>query len=286
MGAMGMADTVEKKELSSGEIFSLAAQWFLIAAFSFLFVALFHQFLAGGISYGIGYQTHIHIAKVESLPHYDSYWSTGRVLALYAFPGLFLLLVSIVLLNSLLLGSNTVTIGKWIRFWIMVFCVLMTTTLMSISFFNTLDPQNTLFQGCAVLVYWFRSSVFGATLFILVSGAINLIFGFVSARVLFDLMPILIKKRGKSARTKLLASFYYPVLAIFPLVILISFPHYWFFFVVMLFHAVLWLPGLYFIDPSTLRRGEIMISASNNYMAYTLLGAIIVISVLIRIFLS
>ena len=280
-----MNNILKKAELSSDALFSIAAKWFFIAAISFIFVMLFHQFLVGGLSRFLGYETHIHFAKVESLPHYDAYWSTGRVLILYALPGMFIFLISIVLLNYLYFGGTAVTIGKWIAFWVMVFCVLVPTTLLSISFFYTFDPANTLFQGFAVLVYWFRSSVLTCVLFIILSWGINLVFGFICAHILFDMMPILIRKRGKAPRVKLLASFYYPIIIIFILSAVISIPHGFAFFIAMFLHAVLWLPGFYFINPTVQSEGELKMAILKPYYIFGFLIIIVLLAIIIRTFL-
>jgi hypothetical protein len=283
-----MAEQVKitiKKELTSNEIFSHATKWFFTATFSFVIVVLFHQFLLGGISHILGYQTHIKIGKVESLPHYDVYWSSNRVLLLYAFPGFLLLVLSGILLINMLFGDSTVTLGRWLRFWLMVFCVLMSTTLMTISFFYTLDPANTLFQGFAVLVYWYRMGLVGSITLILLASALNLLFGFLMAPVLFDLMPILIRKRGKSPRSKVMASFFYPIFFIFPIAIAISFPHYHSIFLVMFFLSCLWMPGFYLMNPGTLKRADVMVKPSSPYYVFLFIAITAIIIALIRTYL-
>ena len=272
--------------LSYSDIKSQAAKWYLTAALAFLVVVLLHQFLLGAISYDLGYETHIHISRVDSLPHTSIAWSTDTVAALYIFPCILLLLASFIVLMKLFYGDQAVTVKRWFLFWFMVFSVLMASALMSISFLYKLDATESLFQGFAVFVSWIGSGLMAPLLIFLVSSSINLLFGFYSARILFNLMPILIRKRGKPARVKVMAAFFYPVFALFLFAMLLTFPKYHYFFVVMFMHTALWFPGLFFINPTTLPRSNLKMAVSKNYDLYILVTVVTLIAILIQVFLT
>ena len=233
----------------------------------------------------LGYDTHIHFGKVESMPHDVKFWNGNRVLILYLMPPLVFLFISIFLLGGLLYGRQTVNGWRWFRFWFMVFSVLLSTTLMTLSLFSVFTTKGSLFQGFSVVCYWYGLPLICPIILIILSGVINFGLGFLCAPVLLHLAPEDSAKEWKKRPSRVvLYSFILPVAALFFLALVLSFPGYCLFFDVLFVHACLWLPGLFTASTASLRDRRSSTRTIKPELNYLMAGITLVFVVLIRIF--
>jgi hypothetical protein len=286
-----MSDEIKteyKQDSFSKESFQQSINWFFCAALAFMIVIMLHQFFVGSISYILGYVTKVHFGKIESLPHYDVYWNSTRVVAMYAIPTFLLLLLAGVCIASCLFGSQGVNIWMWLRFWIMVFSLLLGTTLMTLALCSTLSVSGSLYQGFGVIVHWFDLHIFWSILLITLAIALNFGFGLASSAIIMYLAPsdFMIKKGKKHPQKIVLNSFIYTMIFVFLIALAFSVPSYWQFFFVMFFLSLFWLPGLFIISNDTLRkrasRGEVFESRVNYFLVITTLVLIGIIFLFFR----
>ena len=276
------------KYLFSKKAFKGLLNWLFIGVLSFIAVVLLHQLTIGAISLALGYETHIHFGKVDSFPQVNRFWSGTRVLALYALPSVGLIMASAFMLIALLFAPKGDINWRWVAFWLMIVAVLLGTTLMSISLISELIVNGSLFQGFAVVTRWFGLSIYWSIALLILSGVINIAFGFLCSEVLLNLAPsdFIIRDERNSPRTVVINTFVYPMLLLFPVAIALSYPGHFFFFVVMFFHACLWLPGLLNISETSLRkrrsRGKNVALHSNYLLCALAIAGIIVV----RLFFS
>jgi hypothetical protein len=262
--------------------------WYFIAALAFIGVVLFHQFMVGTVSYLLGYQTHIHFGKVDSLPAINRFWSSTRVLALYALPSALLLFLSLFILLALLFAPKNEIEWRWTAFWVMVFSALMGTTELSISLISALTSKGSLYQGYAVITSWFGLSLTWSIGFIILSGLINISFGFICSPALLDLAPpdFIVKKISNTHREIVLNTFVYPILLLVPIAALLSYPGYLSFFAVMFFHACLWFPGLFSESKASVNKRRSRGKSLESHSNYLLVGLTVLLVIIIRIFFS
>jgi hypothetical protein len=262
--------------------------WFFFAAIAFISVMLIYQLFVAGISVILGYETHVHIGKVDSLPHTIDHWSSNRVLLLYVFPPLFLLVVGLSMMAVLLFGSPKVNYWTWFRFWFMVFSILFASTLMSLSFYSWTQVTRSLFQGFAVLIRWFGLTYIWAVLSVAFSIILNFSLGFAAS---FVLIPIargnFIVRRGKRyAREIILTSFACTIISVFLIAIILGYPGNAKLFLIMFSHSILWIPGLLNISNEAMRRRKGMKTQNPQPPSlYLQIGILVVLIVLIRVFL-
>ena len=276
------------KYLFSKKAFHGLLNWLFIGVLSFISVVLLYQLEVGSVSCALGYETHIRFGKVDSFPQFNRCWSGTRVLALYAIPSLLLVLFSVFILIALLFAPKGNINRRWIAFWTMIVSALLGTTLMSISLISALSVNGSLFQGFAVVTRWFGLSLYWSIGFLILSGVINIAFGFLCSEVLLNLAPpdFIIRDEKNSPRAVVLNTFVYPMLILFPVAIVLSYPGHLSFFVVMLFHACLWLPGLFNISETSLRKRRSRGKNVTLHSNYLLCGLALVLIIVVRLFFS
>ena len=285
---MSDAEINIKKYTYSSDAFQLLVKWFLLSTLAFIAVVLFHQLLVASMSYVLGYETRIHFGKVESLPHLTEYWGSNRVLLLYAFPAVLLLTISGLLMAGFWFGPQKVSSWTWFKFWLMVFSLLLATTLMSLSLFSMLAVKGGLFQGFAVVTHWYGMSFFWTMIFVILSIILNFSFGFLSSSVLLYLAPadFMIKEGKRHPQKIVLNAYVYTLLLLYPIAIALSFPRYWSFFSIMFIYACLWLPGLFNISNDSLRKRQARKENLESYSNYLLMGLALALIIVIRILLG
>ena len=262
--------------------------WFFFAALAFMSVMVLYQTFVAGISVVLGYETHIHIGKVDSLPHSIDYWSNTRVLLLYFFPPMFLLAVGLSMMAVLLFGSPKVNYWTWYRFWFMLFCILFASTLMSLSFYSWTQVTRSLFQGFAVIVRWYGLTYIWSVLSVAFSIILNFSIAFAGSYIL---IPIargdFMTRRGKRHRREIvMTSFISTLLCVFVISVIIGYPGNVKLFTIMFSHSILWIPGLLNISDEAMRRRKGM-KTQNPAMPslYLQIGILAVLIILIRLFL-
>jgi len=276
-----------KQYTFSKEAFQLYLKWLCFAALAFIAVVVLNELLIGTISYALGYVTHVFFGRVESSPHYNVYWNNIRVLALYAFPPLFILLVAIILVGIVAFGPLAMNTATWFRFWFMFFSMLLSTTLLTLTLFSTMTANSSLFQGFAILTYWFGIPELVSIILIIISLLLNFAAGFLCSRSFFYIAPsdFMIKEGKRYPRKIVITAFIYAVLIVFGIAIGLSYPNYWSFFAIMFFHACLWLPGFFTISAeSVMKRASKkkfkdteMVGTRRTYILIALTIALIII---------
>ena len=286
MSDVAVVDT--KNSTFSKRAFRHVLNWFFLAALAFIVVVLFYQLIIGLISLGLGYQTHVHFGKVDTMPYYNRYWSNSRVLALYAFPAIFFLFVTAFVLCALLFAPEEGN-WRWVAFWVMVFSALLSSSLLSMSLISAMVARGSLYQGFAVVSSWFGLSSAWSISFITLAGFINIALGFVCSPVLLKLAPpdFILRKEKKSPMGIVINSFICPIILLFPIAILLSYPGYGSFFAVMFAHFLFWLPGLFTISLAKVgerrSRGK---TTPETYSSYWLVGLTLSLIIIIRIFFA
>ena len=276
----------------SKEAFQLYLKWLCFATLAFIVVILLNELLVGTISRVLGYVTHVFFGRVESLPHYNVYWNNIRVLALYMFPPLVILMVGVILLGIIAFGPLVMNTATWFRFWVMFFAVLLGTTLLTLTLFSTMTANSSLFQGFAIVTYWFGLPELVSIIIVILSFLLNFAAGFLCSRALFYIAPsdFMIKEGKRYPKKIIITSFIYTVLFVLLIAIGLSYPDYWSFFAIMFFHACLWLPGLLTISTeSVMNRASkkkvtnvVIIETRHNYL---LIGFTLVLIILLRLIL-
>lgn len=217
-----------------------------MALLAFITVVLFHQLLIGGISYGLGYQTQITFGHVVSQPFANKYWSSNRVLLLYAFPSALFLLLALALFLYLLVAVREINNRYLYLFWVMVFSILLISSQFSLVPLAAAVSRGSVYKGIAVAANWWGVAVnklWSATVLALL---LNLVSGFFSFRLLMRLSPSRSAVQHKSGQAHIIFSYFIlPVGIVFPFSWLLGYPESVFFLTAMLLHAVFWLPGLF-----------------------------------------
>lgn len=217
-----------------------------MALLAFISVMLLHQLLVGGISYGLGYQTQITFGQVVSQPFANKFWSSNRVLLMYAMPSVLFLLLATALAVYLLVAVRQINNRYRYFFWVMVFCVLLISTQFSLAPLAATVSKGSIYTGIAVVANWW--GITANTLWLATAAAlfINMVFGFIAFRLLMQLSPSRSAVQNKSGQAHIIISYFIlPLVIVFPFALLLGYPHSLLFFTAMLFHAFFWLPGLF-----------------------------------------
>ncbi len=266
------------------------ARWILLAAVGFIAAVLLYQVQVAFISYSLNYVTKVHFAKVDSMPHLASYWNDYRVVAIYVLPPVMLLLFSFLLLTYMIIYRYSVSMWRWFMMWFIMFGIVLSTTLMSVSVFSSLEVGGSLFQGFAVVMLWFDLPIVSSLLFFAFAMSINVGCGLICADIFIYLAPedFVIKRDGDDTGLQRIAfkSFAYVVLPLFAVAIWLSYPHYYSFFVFMFLHIFLWLPGLLIISPEGLTRRQLRVLSIRPIPVYLLSGLVIGLIVFLKLFFS
>ena len=219
---------------------------FCYAVLSFTAVVMFHQGLLAFLSYKLGYTTHLSFVKVDSKPYENIYWSTNRVLFLYAFPPGLLLLITVLLISRMYLYTSKV-IDKWfaLSFWWCVCSILYVSSQMTIALVAYSFGREDMYQGIPVVINWFGFPLWFTLFLSLISLLINLVMGFFFFQFAMQFSPsrgavFNYKKQAETIRLH----YIYPLLILIPVGMVFSFPKTSFFFIVFLINGLIWIPGL------------------------------------------
>jgi hypothetical protein len=259
--------------------------WIFLSIFAFLTVVLLYQVLVSTFSMIFGYDTHIHFVKVDSFPRSNQFWSGARVIVIYATPSVILLLLAALLIAVLYTHED---VNKWIcyRFWIIVFAILFSTAQLSIAILFGILKVNNL-QGYTILMNWYGLATPAAVVLLVLSIILNVGAGFLCSSLFMHLAPSYFYYKDKKRSPKVIVAYAFilPLIILFPISIIFSYPDFHMLFIVMFSLAFLWLPGLFIVSKEAILKRmsrRIIIPPISNYM---LLGITIVILVLIRILL-
>ncbi len=252
------------------------------ACLAFLCVVLLHQFLLAAFSIKMGYETVLTFSKVDSKPYDFAHWNYSRVQLLYGLPP-FILFLSAWIVIYFMFKAQEVRGWYMFGFWWVVFSLLYVSAQLSIAPVSTAIGNGTLYQGIPVLVGYYGVSMYGLIALTVLSGISNVIFGFVAYRLLMQLSPSRTAVQSQQGKFKLVNSYYLlPLFIVFPVAVLLSYPHTIFFFGVMFLHGLLWLPGLYFIGYEY--KGS-QLRSERLKTGYSFIAVLVVLIVLIRVFM-
>ena len=262
-------------------------QSFCMAALGFYAAVLLHQFLVALLSVIMGYDTHVFFYAVSSKPNDFRYWGSVRVIILYALPALAVLSLCGALMWYLLRSNREIKNWYLSAFWFIVFSVVFITSEMTVSPISSMLGRGVVFQGIVIVVKWFNLGTYWTAAFAVLGVVINLFFGVVSYKILYLFRPTSRHKYlNEFHREIIITNFVYPLVLLVPLVFLVAYPDAEIFFMVMLVHALLWVPGFLFVSSyidSTQKRKRIPRVSPEAGFAMVL--AIIVITLGVKIFL-
>jgi len=261
--------------------------WLVFAVTAFLCVIMVYQLFLGTLSYLLGYETHVYFGKVDSFPQANKFWSSNRVMIMYALPPFLLLIFSAFFFALILFSPGEVNRWKWFAYWIAVFATLLGTSLMCLAPVPALSMPMSTFQGFAVVVSWFQLGIIWPVVLISISCTINIVLGYICSPVLIKLSPSsVIVKKDRRGKEIIMHAFLYPVILVAFVAFILSYPRSVTFFIIFFLQVFFWLPGLYSINPKTLtRRGSRGTPGkpTSNYLLFTM---VIIAIVVIRIFFS
>ena len=275
----------------SQRLFIKYINWYSVSVLSFITVILFYQFLVVFLSYALGYHVEFHFGKVNTLPHLNAFWSGNRVMVIYTLPALIIMIGCSFFLIDLLPGVKTVTLWLWFRFWIMCFSLLLSTTLFTLSLFPVFTfstGENYYFQGFSVVASWYSLSSLWAVLLLLVAIIINILAGYLISSVLFYISPsdFWTKSGRRYPRQIIFKAFLMTVVCLIPISTLLSYPHYYMFFLIMFLHAVFWLPGLLQISTEAILQRSIRVDETPAKPSYYLIAFVFILIMILLIFFA
>lgn len=264
--------------------------WYFVASISFILAIVIYQILVAVMSKALGYTVDFHFGKVDTLPHSHAYWSGGRVLVLFSIPSLFMMVLSAFFSIGLLGETPVVTIAIWLRFWFVFFGTLIGTTLLTLSLFPKFlssSGGSYFHQGFSVIASWFDLSELWVLLLFSLSVIINLVMGFVMSSSFFYLSPSdnMIRHVQKKYPTRtIVKSFLYTVFLTFGVSVILSYPDYFKFFIVLFLHAFFWLPGLMFVSTDAIVQRSNRKKDMGSELNHFLLIVLVLLVISIRIF--
>ena len=201
-------------------------------------------------------------------------------------------MIGIILLGIIAFGPLVLNIATWFRFWAMFFAILLGTTLLTLTLFSTMTANSSLFQGFAIVTYWYGLPELVSIIIVILSFLLNFASGFLCSRALFYIAPsdFMVKEGKRYPRKIIITSFIYTVLFVFLIAIGLSYPDYWSFFAIMFFHACLWLPGLLSISTESVMNRASKKKATNVVTIgtrhnYVLICLTIALAITIRLLL-
>jgi len=178
------------------------------------------------IAEGLGYQTNTTFIKVYLSPWDYRHWNISRVLAIHIFPLFLLVLAGIYFLLNLRDKRTENSILRLVQFWLMLWFFSLTVSLLVISPFGTISPENNpMYQDFSVFAVWLKIplGLMAALAAIGIAGLILL--GFVSAYFFFSCSPFPKDLRNAEGRRFwLITGFYIPVILALPLSIACTYP--------------------------------------------------------------
>ncbi len=256
-----------------------------IAQLGLLIVVLSHQFVLAGLSKALGYQTHMVFGKVTSAPFENQYWSDNRVLVMYGFPPVLYLLLALAAALYLHFARQVTTFYR-LLFWCMVFSLLLISAQLTLSPWASAQSKGSGYQGLVVVANWWGAQSLHLISFTFISLLLNLLFGFISFKMVLQLSPSLsaIQKR-EGQRMVIRQQFIYPLLITMVPALLLAYSDTVLFFIVLFIHALLWLPGLFIKTRPGFRYKGTFTKSPPMELSYSLVVVLVVAVVLIRIFM-
>ena len=185
---------------------------------------------------------------------------------LYAWPSLFFLSIAFLLFYNLY--TNPKGISNWykFKFWWMVFSVLYVTAIVTMAPLAYTLCDGPFYTGFAVVARWRNAGLNSLFISSGISVSLNIVAGFVAAPLLMRFSPsrsLVATRQGK----KIIITRYFllSLLAVLPVAILLAYPGGVVFFVIVLVHAILWLPGLFMIKGNSIITRQYCSSSHDVY---------------------
>ena len=260
-------------------------QAFCLAAIAFMLVVVAHQFLLGGLSHWLGYETRITFSKVYSLPSDNKFWGNQRVLLLYLAPSVLFFVIALIMYWGLAKARSINGLGYIFRFWIMFYCIIFISNLITLSPLAYFNDTGMVYQGFAVIVRWYGLALYWVLLFLAISLALNLWFGVLAYRALIQYWQSKINTKKSSLQRKvILYHFIYPYLMIVPLALFLGGKNSLLYFSSMMLHGLIWVLAL-FIQVSTGFKGIRNVEPVEAGINYILLALVVIATALIYVFM-
>lgn len=259
---------------------------FCLATLGFLTITLSYLLYQGLLSYAMGYDTKISFVQVISSPHDNRYWSSGRIMMLYVLPVAIYISAGFSIAYYLQWVAKKVSILYWYLFWCMVFSIAFATSQFITSPLANGHPKSPLYQGVVVAINWWGVELVMQTGFAFAAIATNLLMGFITYKILMQLSPVQSVVFSKSnQQLVVLRYFIAPLILLFPLSLVLTFPDQILNILPVFLCIGLWLPG-YLIKTQDGYRLEGKVKQATNFtLSYIWLIAIGVLLLLIRILL-
>jgi|JI10StandDraft_1071094.scaffolds.fasta_scaffold24052_5 hypothetical protein len=260
---------------------------FLVATLCFIAVVFGYQLFVGILSYFLGYETHFYFGRVVSQPFSDQYWSTNRVLVMYAIPPLVFLAMPILILAKLLPKKKDINLFEFYLFWLVVFMVFFVTTQMAVAPISVYYRDSQLYQGLPVLIYWFRLPMMSSLLFSVLALIINLLFGYFIYPLLLKLAHTDYCSESRPWKGKVVRLYFvFPLLLLFFVALILGYMYSLAYFIVMLLSSFLWGFGMWLKDMHMYTYEGISTNRLTLTIGYKLPILVFVLVVLIRLFLA
>ncbi|HRN94167.1 MAG: hypothetical protein M9931_03325 [Chitinophagales bacterium] len=257
-----------------------------IATIAFIVVVLAHQLLLGCMSLALDYNTTIAFDKVVSKPFTYQYWSTNRVVFMYAFPSIFFLAVALLLMAFIMFESKRISHFYWFVFWCVVFMVWYISAQFVLAPLGIIASKGSLYQGITVLINWFGWGNAGLIASVAFGVLVNFIFGFLCFSLIIRFAITRSPLEHKTQLGGMIFSYFVlPVVLVLPVALLLSFPDSMVFFAVMFTQVLLWLPGLLIKAQYGFKVNALPLGYSRRAISYALLIVTIILIVMVRIFL-
>lgn len=212
---------------------------------TFAVANIFHQSLMGIISYFFGYKTECTFASVHSSPHDYHYWSTPRVLLIYAFPLFLCIFIVIGLFVQVFMKQKLhKDIFRFFAFWMVINLMLLVTTYMSSAPFGQILHAD-LYQDIAVLAFWYGIDPSKLLILACLSLFINFFFGFIIGNELLKFSHVGKWQDKPDGRIYLFKTYFlFPLLLGIPATMLFSYPGSVVFHIAMVMHGLIYIPGI------------------------------------------
>lgn len=256
-----------------------------MALLGLLIAVLGYQFMLAGLSKALGYETKMVFGKVISAPFENKYWSSNRVMVMYAFPPVLYLLLSFAAALYLYFTRRVDSLYR-LLFWCMVFGLIFISAQLTMAPWASVQTKDSGYQGLVVVTNWWGFA--SQQLFVLsfFSLLINLLFGFLSFRIVMQLSPSSTAQQTRQGqRTVIRQQFIYPVLLTAVPALLLAYPSSLLFFTIVFAHILLWLPGLYIKTRPGYRHKSTLLKSPPLEFSYRLAVVVLVVVVLVRIFM-
>jgi hypothetical protein len=201
-----------------------------------------------------------------------------------------MILISSIFSIGLFVENPMVTTALWFRFWFVFFCMLIGTTLLTLSLFPKFLSSaggSYFHQGFSVISSWFDLSEVWLLPLFSTAVVMNLVMGFMMSSSFFYLSPsdhMIREVKNKYPAKAIVRLFLYPIVLTFVIAFILSYPDYYKFFIILNPGSLLWLPGLMFISTDAIMQRRNRKKDMESGLNYFLLIILICLVMLIRIF--